>query len=175
MRDEAHPLKFEIFPRSSLRNFQVRRPERPETQQRNVFFPRYHMNSIRLDKPKTPQPPKKAKITRAPTMLFPPKIRSCIPFMFRLQPRNWMNLKLLSLVRMGGVPSSRGRAGASSPVGPPPSPCFMHDWRSSWSPPLMPCGLFLLFLDPSLPSISDYPLPCRPRPLVVSGLTKSPI
>jgi hypothetical protein len=55
-------------------------------------------------------------------MLFPPKIRSCIPIAFRPQPRNRVKLKLLSSGWMGEVPSSRGRAGSSSLLDPPP-PC----------------------------------------------------
>jgi hypothetical protein len=64
-------------------------------------------------------------------MLFSAKIGSCMPTPLRPRPRNRLKLKLLSSGRLGGVPSGRGRAGASSSVDPPSHHAFMHDSRRS--------------------------------------------
>ena len=69
------------------------------------------------------------QINKGPHHVTSAEIGSCIPIAFRPQPRNRTRLKLFSSVRMGVVPSGRGRAGSSSPVGTPLTPGYMHDSR----------------------------------------------
>ena len=69
-------------------------------------------------------------------------------------------VKLLTSVRVAGGPSCRGRAGPSSPVGPPPNTHCLRSFRAARH------TMSRLFHNPNpLPCRRVHPLPCRRCPL----------